>query len=269
MIASHRTRRRVSVLGCDIDALTLPETLVEVDRLVRAGRPAQHCSINAAKAVMLDRDPRLRAIVAACALVNADGQAVVWASRFLGRPLPARVTGIDLFRALLGVAEDHGYTVYFLGATAEVAQAVVSRARRDHPCLNVAGWHHGYWGSDDDIIIAGVRAAQPHFLFLAIPSPRKEFWLAEHLEALAVPFCMGVGGSFDVYAGKTKRAPLWMQTSGLEWAYRLCQEPAKMWRRYLFGNAAFVWLLLRSVVDDRRGRIAGLRGRVRGRGRRR
>jgi len=239
------TSRRVSVVGCGIDALTFNETVAEVERLVAARRPVQHCVVNASKAVLMDRDPVLRDIVSSCALVNADGQSVVWASRFLGRPLPERVTGVDLFQALLGLAADRGYPVYFLGATREVLGATVARACREHPTLRVCGARDGYWAEGDGEVVAGIREAGPDILFVAMPSPRKEYWLAEHLERLDVPFAMGVGGSFDVYAGHVRRAPHWMQRSGLEWAFRFYQEPGRMWKRYLLGNLEFLLLVLK------------------------
>ena len=207
--------RRVSVVGCPIDALTFRETLTEVERLIAIRRPVQHCVVNASKAVLMNRDPVLSGIVSSCALVNADGQSIVWASRVLGRPLPERVAGIDLFEALLGLAARRGFGVYFLGATKEALVDAVARARREHPTLRICGWHDGYWDdADTDVLVAQVRGARPDILFVGIPSPRKEFWLAEHLEALGVPFSMGVGGSFDVYAGRVKRAPLTMQRVG-------------------------------------------------------
>lgn len=250
----HRPRR-VSIVNCGIDALTFRETLAEVERLIQARRPVQHCVVNASKTVLMEKDARLREIVSSCALVNADGQSIVWASRILGKPLPERVTGIDLFEALLGLAADRGYGVYFLGATSEVLEEAVARVRREHPALRVCGWHDGYWdAADDDEMVAHVHAVQPDILFVALPSPRKEYWLAEHLEELDVPFSMGVGGSLDVYAGKTKRAPLWMQHAGFEWSYRFWQEPLRMWRRYLLGNLEFVHI----VVKYRRPGTAGV-----------
>ena len=257
MTAAVVTHRRVSILACDIDALTCAETLAEVDRLIQEGRPVQHCVINASKAVLMQTDHRLRDIVNSCELVNADGQSVVWASRLLGRSVPERVAGVDLFVSLMALAERRGYGVYFLGATSEVVDGVVARAQREHPHLRVCGSHDGYLRAGDTaIVIERVRATQPHILFVGMPSPRKEYWLSENLEALGVPFCMGVGGSFDVYAGKTRRAPLWMQHAGLEWFYRFSREPRRMWRRYLFGNAAF----LRLVGDEYRAdRTAGRR----------
>ena len=245
--------RRIDVAGCPVDALSFEETISAVERLIDARTPVQHCVVNASKAVMMQRDSALRGIVSSCALVNADGQAVVWASRLLGRPLPQRVAGIDLFIGLLGVAERRGYPVYFLGATDEVLGAAVARARRDHPRLAVCGARNGFWGAAESRqVVADVRAAQPALLFVGMPSPRKEYWLAENLEALGVPFSMGVGGSFDVYSGVVRRAPVLLQRMGLEWAYRFMQEPRRMWKRYLLGNAAFVRLVAASWVAERR-----------------
>ena len=254
---SAQRPRRVWVVNCGIDALTFRETLTEVERLIQARRPVQHCVVNAAKAVLMDEDPRLREIVSSCALVNADGQSLVWASRILGRPVPERVAGIDLFEALLGLAADRDHGVYFLGATREVLEETVARVRREHPALRICGWHDGYWdAADNDGLVAHVRASQPDILFVALPSPRKEYWLAEHLEKLDVPFSMGVGGSFDVYAGRMKRAPLWMQHVGLEWSYRFWQEPLRMWKRYLLGNLKFAYMVVKWSRHGPAGAVA-------------
>ncbi len=245
-------------MNCGVDALTFPETLAEVERLIQARRPVQHCVVNASKTVLMDKDPRLREIVSSCALVNADGQSLVWVSRILGRPLPERVTGIDLFEALLGLAAERGYGVYLLGARVEVLEEAVARARREHPALRICGFHDGYWdAADNDELVARVRGSQPDILFVALPSPRKEYWLAEHLEELNVPFSMGVGGSFDVYAGRVKRAPRWMQRAGLEWSYRFWQEPLRLWQRYLLGNLRFVYLVAKCSRRGAAGVQAG------------
>jgi N-acetylglucosaminyldiphosphoundecaprenol N-acetyl-beta-D-mannosaminyltransferase len=257
--SSQTPRRRASLLGCRIDALTFAETLVEVDRLIQARTPVQHCVINASKIVLMRKDVRLREIVSHCALVSADGQAVVWASRMLGEVLPERVTGIDLFLALLGMAENRGYGVYFLGATRSVVEASVARARAEYPRLRVSGWRDGYFRKEDtDMVVRRVRDARPDILFVGMPSPRKEYWLADNLGRLEVPFSMGIGGSLDVYAGRVKRAPNWMQRVGLEWLFRFSQEPRRMWRRYLLGNTAFLRLVLSEWV--RRVRVSDKEG---------
>ena len=257
-MTDSRPSPRVLVAGCPIDALTFDETLAEIERLIGVRQPVQHCVVNASKAVMMRDVKELLRIVSSCALVNADGQSVVWAARLLGHAVPERVAGIDLFEALLALSETRRYPVYFLGASPGVLAAAVARALREHPTLEVSGAQDGFWPAKRSAeVVANIRAARPAILFVAMPSPRKEYWLAENLDALGVPFSMGVGGSFDVYAGAIRRAPVWMQSTGLEWAYRFIQEPRRMWRRYLLGNLAFAQLVFEEWRANRRGPVEG------------
>lgn len=242
-------RRVVELFGVPVDVLTMEQTVSAVRKLVADGSPHQHVVVNAAKIVELGRNPALAEVIRGCDLVNADGKAVVWASRILGSPLPERVAGIDLFEKLVEAAHHDGSSVYFLGARPEIVAAVAGVLTARHPGLQVAGFHDGYW-SDDEAMVAEVRAAQPDYVFLAIPSPRKEFWLNQHLQALGAPFVMGVGGSFDVLAGKVGRAPRWVQEIGMEWAWRVGQEPRRLAKRYLVGNTAFIAM---TVSEWRKG----------------
>ena len=183
-------------------------TVERCAEIIDAGEPTQHVAINVAKVVALEDDPKLRDVVERCELVSVDGQPIVWASRLLGDPLPERVAGIDLMFRLLGLAEERGYRVYILGAKQEVLETAIGRLGERYPRLVVAGYHHGYFKDEESPEICElVRASEPHILFVAMSSPRKEFWLAEHARDLGVPFSMGVGGSIDVVAGLTKRAP--------------------------------------------------------------
>ena len=139
------------------------------------------------------------------------------------------------------MAAEKGWRPYYLGATAEVVEAVVKHDQQLYPDLNVAGFHHGYFSEDESLDVAKeIARTQPDLLFVAFSSPQKEIWLDTFSEVLQVPFAMGVGGSFDIVAGKTKRAPLWMQRSGLEWFYRFAQEPVRMFDRYIIGNLRFL-----------------------------
>lgn len=237
---------RTELLGLPVDVLTLKETVDCVEEMVRGGGTHQHVVLNAAKVVKAADDPALAAIIRSCDLVNADGMSIVWASRLLGRPLPERVTGIDLMDALLARAAELGWPVYFLGAQPDVVQRVVEVEVARHQGLIVAGFRDGYWNADEeDEVVGKVAAACPEVLFLAIPSPAKEEFLARHRDQLSIPFVMGVGGSFDVVAGVTSRAPLWMQRFGLEWVHRLILEPRRMFKRYLVGNSKFILLVAR------------------------
>jgi N-acetylglucosaminyldiphosphoundecaprenol N-acetyl-beta-D-mannosaminyltransferase len=241
---------RQRLFGLELDALTMPQVLDRCDTALATRQRLLVGVVNAAKVVNLHKDPLLRDSLLEADVLLADGQSVVWASRLLRHPLPERVAGIDLFERLVGAAARDGSSVYFLGATDEVVQAAVGVMTERHPGLRVAGARDGYW-QDDQEVVSAVRAARPDYLFLAIPSPRKEFWLKEHMPALGVPFAMGVGGSFDVIAGKIKRAPVWVQKIGCEWVYRLAQEPRRMWKRYLVGNSRFIWLTMKEMVRSR------------------
>lgn len=256
---------RAIVLGCEIDRIDMAETVARCRALIERRAVSQQMSVNAAKLVSLHRDPKLRDVVAASALINADGQSVVWASRLLGDPLPERVAGIDLMGELLALAAREGYSVYILGAKPEVLETAVGRIRARHPQLTIAGYHHGYFDDASDeaeAIRDEMRRVRPDILFVAMSSPQKEYWLGDHGPKLGIPLLMGVGGSVDVIAGMTRRAPRMWQKLGIEWLYRLLQEPRRMARRYLTTNTVFVWLVLRELVAGAPRRVLKRRGRA-------
>ena len=242
---------RPRLFGLPVDPLTLDQTVERCRRLIESGMPAQHAALNAGKVILTQDDARLARIVRRCALVSADGMSIVWAGRLLGIPVPQRVPGIDLMGRLLALAEERGWPVYFLGARPEALEGFVAEVRRRHPRLVIAGRRHGYF-DDDRAVAREIAASGARLLFVGVSSPRKERFLAEQLERMGPVFAMGVGGSFDVWAGRTRRAPAWMQRSGLEWLCRLIQEPRRMWRRYIVGNLRFAWLLIRSRLRPQR-----------------
>jgi N-acetylglucosaminyldiphosphoundecaprenol N-acetyl-beta-D-mannosaminyltransferase len=235
---------RADVLGCRIDRVDMQETLAMIDNLIANGGYAQHMAIHTEKLVILRENARLREIVERCELVNADGSGVVWASRLLGDPLPERVTGIDLMENLLGLAERRGYRVYILGAKEDVLDQAVTRIRERHPELQFAGWRNGYFTpAEEEEVCAAIRATRPHIVFVAISSPRKEYFLAEWGPKLGAEFVMGVGGAVDVMAGLTRRAPAAWQRLGLEWLFRVLQEPRRMFPRYALNIPRFAWMV--------------------------
>ncbi len=242
------------LFGLPVRAETMDEAVAGIERVIldRRSRPVLHLALNAAKVSQIARDPEFRELIAGFDRIHADGAPIVWASRLLDRPLPERIAGIDLMLRLVELAARRGFRPYFLGARPEAVAACVARLRERWPALEVAGLHHGYWSeadaAEEEGIVAAVRAARPDLLFVALPTPRKERFLLRHRDALGLPFAMGVGGSFDVIAGLVKRAPMAWQAAGMEWAYRLLQEPRKMWRRYLTTNLHFAWLIARELV---------------------
>jgi N-acetylglucosaminyldiphosphoundecaprenol N-acetyl-beta-D-mannosaminyltransferase len=224
-----------------VDAVTLEQAVAWAEGRIAARAVSRIGAVNAAKLVKLERDPALARAVAGCDLVVADGMSVVWAARLLTGVRLARVAGIDLMEALLERASRRGYRVYFLGARAEVLERMLAVLRETHPGLVVAGSHHGYFTpADEPRLVQEIRESGADLLFVAMGTPAKELWVDRNAARAAVPLCMGVGGSFDVLAGVVKRAPRRMQDAGLEWLYRLAQEPRRLWRRYLTTGVVFV-----------------------------
>jgi N-acetylglucosaminyldiphosphoundecaprenol N-acetyl-beta-D-mannosaminyltransferase len=252
----QRATPRLEVLGCPLDVVTMDQAVARCEQAIASRRYLQHMSVNAAKLVALRDDPEMRRMITPCGLITADGQSVVWAARLLGARLPERVAGIDLMTRLLEAAEAKDYGVYVLGARRSVLDTALARLRERYPRLTVVGSRDGYYADDEAAdICEEIRASGADILFVAMSSPRKEFFLGESGSSLGVPFAMGVGGSVDVIAGLTRRAPRLLQRAGLEWAYRLAQEPRRLARRYVTTNARFFWMVLRALVT-RRGNAA-------------
>jgi len=247
---------RIRFLNTAIDDLSMEETVGKVAEAVREDRQIHHTVVNAGKIVSLQRDLQLRESVNKSDIINADGQAVVWASRILGIPLKERVAGIDLFIHLLDWAYYNKVKVYLLGAEPKVIKEMADRLSLKYSHELIAGYHHGYFKKEEEKeIVENIVNSGAHFLFVAMSSPRKEIFLYRYRKKLTkLNFIMGVGGSFDVLAGKVKRAPVWMQKSGFEWFYRFLQEPKRMWKRYLIGNIKFIFLVIREKWRNRHQR---------------
>jgi N-acetylglucosaminyldiphosphoundecaprenol N-acetyl-beta-D-mannosaminyltransferase len=240
---------RSTLLGCSIDRVDMAQAVLRCRSFIADGRAHRHVSVNAAKIVAAQEDERLREVIDTAELVTADGQSVVWASRLLGEPLPVRVAGIDLMHELLAAAASDGYRIFILGATETVLQRALARLRHQYPQIQIVGFHHGYFNEAEEHAIVGqIKAARPDMLFVAMSSPRKEFWAAEHAAELGVPLVIGVGGSVEILAGTRRRAPKWIQRIGLEWLFRLAQEPRRLARRYVSGNWRFINLVVIELL---------------------
>lgn len=226
----------------------MEETLELIRKALENNTQIHHTVVNAGKIVALQKDEQLRESVNQADIINADGQAVVWASKMLRKPLKERVAGIDLFANLLALADKKGCQVYLLGAKPEILKTLVKKLGKQFSSDLIAGCHHGYFSPEEErLIVNNIAQSGANMLFVAMSSPKKEIFLNTHKKALQnINFIMGVGGSFDVLAGKTKRAPKWMQNAGLEWFYRFLQEPKRMWKRYLIGNIKFISLLIKE-----------------------
>ncbi len=245
----------VDILGVPIAPVRMDEAVDWVDQAVLRRQRLHVGVVNAAKIVNMRRDPELRNDVLSSDVVFADGMSVVWASRLLGRPLPERVAGIDLMYRILERGQSRGYRIYLLGATREVVEKAAARMRERYPGSEIVGHQHGYFtDSEEETVASAIADARPDVLFVAMTSPRKERFLARWSGRLGVPVCHGVGGSLDVVAGKVERAPEGWQRLGLEWLYRVKQEPRRLWRRYLVTNSVFAGLVLVELARKVTGR---------------
>jgi N-acetylglucosaminyldiphosphoundecaprenol N-acetyl-beta-D-mannosaminyltransferase len=240
---------RRELFGIPVAALTLEQALDCVDRAVSTRTRLQVGVVNAAKIVNMGRDELLRQDVLSSDLILADGISVVWASRLLGMDLPERVPGIDLMEGILRRGGTRGYRVYCLGAEPEVLEKTLARIRSEYPGVEIAGSQHGYFTQEqEEDVVSALAQARPDVLFVGMTSPIKEKFLARWSGMLGVPVCHGVGGSFDVLAGKVRRAPDSWQRLGLEWLYRAVQEPSRLSKRYLVTNTLFCAMLLRELA---------------------
>ena len=242
---------RDTFLGCPIDILTMSETVDLARDAMRTRKRLRHVALNVAKLVTMRRDPLLAADVKSSDVVGVDGMGIVWSARFLGLPIRDRVAGIDLLNQLLEVCADEGLKPYFLGATRETVNEAVRQILKKHPKMRFAGVRDGYFSPEQEIdVVDEIRKSGADCLFIGMPTPRKERFLAAHCDEINVPFIMGVGGSFDVLAGKVSRAPTRLQQLGLEWLYRVYQEPRRMWWRYLKTNTVFAALMLKAFFHQ-------------------
>lgn len=236
--------------------LTMPETLALAEQAMAGKRLLRHTVVNVAKIVNMRTDENLADDVTSADIINLDGMGVVWGAQLCGLNVRERVSGVDLMENLFQRCEDRGFRPFLLGAERSVLDLVTARLAREFPKLVIAGTQDGYYSASEEMaVVQNIRAAKADCLFVAMPSPTKERFLGAHGDQLGTYFIMGVGGSLDVFGGKVNRAPKWMQDLGLEWLFRVSQEPRRMWKRYLRTNTIYLFLLSREIW---RCRVRGL-----------
>jgi N-acetylglucosaminyldiphosphoundecaprenol N-acetyl-beta-D-mannosaminyltransferase len=246
-MANPTANMSVMVLGCPITNMGLDDFVNSAEQFITSKTPHYIAMMNVAKLVKMRADRDLAESILQADLIGADGVPLVWVSRLFGTPLPGRVNGTDLMYRLLERASEKGYRVFFFGATEAVLERVLEVVQQEYPGVKIAGSQHGYFTpAEEPDVVDKIRIAKPDILLIAFGTPKKELWVKRYLSAMGVPVIHGVGGSFDVMAGVVRRAPLWMQRSGLEWFFRMWQEPSRMWRRYLVTNTLFALLVLKE-----------------------
>lgn len=250
---------RLKVGHVPLDLLSFEGALAAIAARVASGRGGYVVTPNIDHVVLAEDDPAFRAAYAGAALSLIDGTPLFWATRLIGQMAPAKLSGSDLVTPLMAEAGKRGWKVYLLGAGPGVAERAAEIFRRDHG-TQVVGCDAPMLSLDpDDPATAAafekVRAARPDLLLLALGAPKQEILMHRFQAAYAPAVALGIGASLDFVAGTVRRAPVWMQKSGLEWAYRLGQEPRRLWRRYLVNDPRFVRVLAHTLTRPRSERV--------------
>ena len=217
------------LLGMRVNCVNRAQTLEILQQFIDSGQPHLVVTADASGHVIAAGDPEYLKIVNGAALVTPDSTGILWAARKLGHSLEERVSGVELAEQLCRESARRGYGIYFYGAAPGVAEEAAAVMRERYPGCNIVGTRDGFQNTPEQQadLLRDIREKRPAVLLVAMGIPKQEKWIARHLEELAVPVCIGVGGSFDVFSGRVHRAPLWMQRRGLEWLYRLVQNPRK------------------------------------------
>jgi len=248
---NFQNTEKVNFLSFDVDSLSMDEAILKLESFIQTKVFHQIVPINASKLWQVKHNQKLAQIMHDADMVIPE-YAVVWGAKKLGTPLKGHIGGVMLFQEFLPVANEKGYTVYFLGAKQDVLDKMLENVKRDYPALQVVGSHHGYLDETAEKKVLGeLQTHKPDLLFVALGTPRQEYWIWEHRDQLPVPVCMGVGGSFDVLSGIKKDAPAWVRRGG-EWIYRLMQDPFNwaLWKRYLVTNPWFVYKVFKTKLGQ-------------------
>jgi N-acetylglucosaminyldiphosphoundecaprenol N-acetyl-beta-D-mannosaminyltransferase len=226
---------RVDLFGCPFDRVDLAKAVAQVEAAIATrGKLTQSVGVNLDQLLKMQEDPAFREIILQCDQITADGQPIIWLSRLFGDPLPERVPSVDIMEALLPVGAAKGYKIFLLGTKQELLDRAAESMLAKHPGLPLVGRRNGYFKVEDEPeIVKQINESGADMLFVAISSPKKEEFVERNRAALKVPFVMGVGGAFDIAAGQYTRAPRVIQKIGMEWAWRVAQEPKRMGPRVL------------------------------------
>lgn len=247
--ARHGAASRVQIGSIAIDTYS-EEVLVDhaVDHALQGCNTRQLATINAQFCVLAQKHRRFRECIGEADYICADGMPVVWTCNLFSGEYVPRITGIDLIDKLCRRGAAQGLRVFFLGGRPGAANITAEILSERYPGLQIAGTNCPEYGFERrpaclKAVLEHIARAKPQLIFVSMGAPRQELFIHQHIRALKVPLAVGIGGSFDILSGMISRAPRWMQQSGLEWAFRLSQEPQRLWRRYLIGNLEFLWLV--------------------------
>jgi len=223
------TRDCIRILGVPIDRISMDDSLARLESFIASGKPHLVVTADATSIVIANSNPKFLDLVQSAELVTPDGNGVLWAAKRAGTHLSERVSGVDILDRVCGLSADKGYRLFFLGAGTGIAESAAEKLRLKHPGCNIVGTRHGYFPAESDEVVAReIAALKPDVLFVAMGMPRQEQFIRATQQIIGAKVAMGVGGSFDVFSGKTKRAPFIFQRMKLEWLWRLILNPSKI-----------------------------------------
>lgn len=237
--------KKIKLFDLLIDNGNLQETVDEMVERIKNNEVIEHIGVNSNKVVLCQKDPKIKKIIQQADMVSADGYSIVWACRWLKKKKIERVTGIDTMTELLKSAEKNGLSLYFLGTKERILKQLLIVLKQQYPNLNIVGAQNGYF-KDETAVVKEIAECHPQILFIGMTSPYKEEFAAKYKRKFNANLLMGVGGSFDVLAGEISRAPTWMQQSGLELLHRFMKEPKRLYKRYVFENIYFIYLVIKE-----------------------
>jgi len=245
--------KTVNILGTGFSRINMEDTLKTIEKFITNGRKSQVCVTNAYSLVLMQKDKAFKDVTNSASLVVTDGKPLIWISKLYGESIPERVAGSDLVCELCRISAIKGYKLFFLGSSPATLKKIVENLKKMFPFLRITGvcspsFKKEFSVRENEKMIALINKAEPDVLFVGLGAPKQEKWIEKHKDELQVPVSIGVGAAFDFIAGTVKRAPNWMQRCGLEWLFRLIQEPRRLWKRYLIGNTIFIWLVFRELV---------------------
>ena len=245
---------KVMIAGVEIDNITMDQTLSFIEELIQKRKVSYIVTPNVDHIIKLQRDLEFRKVYREAACVLPDGMPILWAGKFLGTPLKEKISGSDLVPRLCEIAAQKGYRLFFLGGRPGAADKAKERLSKRLPSLNVAGVYSPPFGfekndEENEKIAKMIKENAPDILLVGLGAPKQEKWIYQHYKKLEIPISMGVGVTFEFVAGMVKRAPYWMQTSGLEWFWRLMMEPRRLWKRYLVEDMQFFRLIVAQKLE--------------------
>ena len=248
---------RMKFMNTEVDNLTMKEALREIDKLVKQNKNAYVVTPNVDHIVQLERGGELREVYEHADLILTDGKPLIWISKWYGTPIKEKISGSDLFPRLCSMAAKRGYRMYFLGAAEGVAATAAKNLSRRFPGLQVVGTYSPPFGFEKDEaelekIKEKIKSAKPHILIVGLGCPKQELFILHHKDELGVPVSLGLGASLDFEAGNIKRAPRWMADHGLEWLFRITQDPKRMAKRYLVDDRIILRLAIKYKKVSRK-----------------